>query len=116
MSLCRSCSAELPAGSKFCLKCGKAKNGSTSPVPVDPIGLETVAMDSPTAPVRPISSGSAPSGLERHRFEPGSLLPAAIASFPGWAKVAWVKCSVPRTSCWANLWRSNSCPNRLKAI
>jgi serine/threonine protein kinase len=74
MSLCRSCSAELPAGSKFCLKCGKAKNGATSPVPVDPVGMETMAMEAPASSPRPISSGSVRSGLERHRFEPGSLI------------------------------------------
>jgi serine/threonine-protein kinase len=82
MSLCRSCSAELPDGSKFCLKCGKAKNGATSPVPVDPVGMETMAMDEPApsgrgappASPRSMFSSSATSGLERHRFEPGSLL------------------------------------------
>jgi hypothetical protein len=82
MSLCRSCLAELPDGSKFCLKCGKAKNGATSPVPVDPVGLETMAMDEPApsgmgappAAPRSMFSGGATSGLERHRFEPGSLL------------------------------------------
>ncbi len=82
MSLCRSCSAELPPGSKFCLKCGKARNGATSPVPVDPVGMETMAMDEPSAsgmgaPVsspRSVSSGLRTSGPERHRFEPGSLV------------------------------------------
>lgn len=82
MSLCRSCSTELPAGSMYCLKCGKAKNGATSPVPVDPVGMDTMAMEepspsgmgSPASSPKPVTSGLRTSGLERHRFEPGSLV------------------------------------------
>ena len=87
MSLCRSCSTELPAGSKFCLKCGKARNGATSPVPVDPVGMETMAMETmamdepspsgmgaPASSPKLVTSGLRTSGLERNRFEPGSLV------------------------------------------
>src|SRR5262245_52470315 len=78
MSRCRSCSADLPEASRFCLKCGArvTSNGATSPVPVDPAGIETVAMETGAASPRPsvTATSRTVSTLERHRFDPGSLL------------------------------------------
>src|SRR5712691_5188613 len=67
MSSCQSCSAEIPASSRFCLKCG-------SPVPAsDQAAVETVAMETPhpTPTSAPRSGGS---GIPKYRFEPGTLL------------------------------------------
>jgi hypothetical protein len=85
MSRCRSCSAEIPEASRFCLKCGAAISASTngSPVPVDAAGIETVAIEPvvasrPVSPRLPAASGSSllhsSTHTQHYRFEPGSLI------------------------------------------
>src|SRR5262252_5975422 len=60
MRHCGNCSADLPSGSQFCLRCGSALNGPP---------LETVAM------TMTMSSAGAPKPRQpQHRFEPGSLI------------------------------------------
>jgi Protein kinase domain len=68
MSRCPSCTAELPALSQFCLKCGTRLNGSSPRL--DSTRAETQAMVTSPAPslLRTYSGG------EKHRFEPGTLL------------------------------------------
>src|SRR5215471_7450096 len=58
MRQCDKCSADLPSGSQFCLRCGSALNGAP---------LETVAM------TMTMSTASRAKQLH-HRFEPGSLI------------------------------------------
>jgi serine/threonine protein kinase len=63
MARCPSCSADIPAHSRFCLACGAAL-GSASEVP-------TVAMAPPIKqPATPISSSS----IDEGRFPPGTVL------------------------------------------
>ena len=78
MPRCPQCSAELPPGSSFCLKCGASLK------PADADAMETAAMD-PAEMARPAiprpatprsfpASHMATSGIPAYRFDPGTLL------------------------------------------
>ena len=70
MPRCLTCSAELPATSRFCLKCGAPVIAADHP-----IEMETVAMANPAATPRPTPVSHTPhSGIPAYRFEPGTLL------------------------------------------
>ncbi len=81
MSRCRTCTAEIPLGSRFCLKCGAAVSAA-DPAEVETVAMETLGVQAPglaqpAAMQRPASmqaSHSGSSGIPAYRFEPGTLL------------------------------------------
>ena len=76
MGRCPSCSAELPAASRFCLKCG-AGVSVTDSAEMETVAIETAVMARSVATPRPNShpaSHTGNSGIPAYRFEPGTLL------------------------------------------
>ncbi len=69
MTRCSSCSAELPASSRFCLLCGAAATAAVN-------GDATVAMEVPPSAVSSLSRSraTAPEEIESQRFPPGTLI------------------------------------------
>ena len=81
MPRCPTCTADIPPGSAFCLKCG-ARVNAASPAEMETMAMETAAapapaFDKPGATPRPATmyaSRSGHSSVPAYRFEPGTLL------------------------------------------
>jgi hypothetical protein len=72
MSRCPACTAEIPATSRFCLKCG-APLSAADPSEMETVAMEVVAVAKAVVAAKP-ATRSGNSGMPAYRFEPGTLL------------------------------------------